>query len=256
MKHWKKNRTLLSAGKDAFFQSWHFHRTRAYHTLSEEEKTSLHGLIEKKGSLSEKIWEQNGKKLLSVLKDASDMRVCAEDLGVVPDCVPRVLSKLELYSLKIGFWNREYRKPGQPFVRIENYPRLSVATLSVHDSQVFRQWWDNEADMDTKRGFCSALGVEEFCRKPYTPAAAEKLLEGFFMTSAEMCILQIQEFFALDTDLRRDPVQERINVPGTVSELNWTYRIPVPLEKLLDRERLCSIIQKLTTKRRSESGGA
>ena len=254
MKHWKKNRTLLSVGKNAFFQSWHFHRTRAYHTLSEEEKTALHELIEKKGSLSEKIWEQNGEKLLSVLKDASDMRVCAEDLGVVPDCVPRVLSKLELYSLKIGFWNREYHKPGQPFVRIKNYPRLSVATLSVHDSQVFRQWWDNEADMDTKREFCTALGLEDLCQKRYTPAAAEKILESFFRSSSEMCILQIQDYFALDADLRRDTEQERINVPGTVSELNWTYRIPVPLEELLDRERLCSIIQKLTTKRRFESG--
>ncbi len=108
--------------------------------------------------------------------------------------------------------------------------------------------------MDTKREFCTALGLEDLWQKRYTPAAAEKILESFFRSSSEMCILQIQDYFALDADLRRDTEQERINVPGTVSELNWTYRIPVPLEELLDRERLCSIIQKLTTKRRFESG--
>lgn len=253
MKQWIKNRTLLPVTKDTFFQSWHFHRTRAYHTLSEKEKTSLHSLIEKKASFSENIWEQNGTKLLSVLKNSSDMRVCAEDLGVVPDCVPRVLSKLQIYSLKIGFWNRHYHKPGQPFVRIRSYPRLSVATLSVHDSQVFRQWWDNEADMETKKGFCIALGIEDLSKAAYTPAVAEKILEGFMETSSEMCVLQIQEYFALAGDLRKDPGQERINIPGTVSELNWTYRIPLPLEELLDRHRLCSIIQKLTTKRKYET---
>ncbi len=250
MKQWEKNRTLLKTPDGKFFPAWHFVRNRGFQSLSGEERHSLDTLLEKKRKSSEKKWEDRGHKLLSTLQSGSDMLVCAEDLGVVPECVPRVLSKLKIYSLRVAFWGRKYNEPGQPFIPVGEYPEFCVATLSVHDSQIFRQWWDRDSDRETRGEFCKALGIDDISRKSYSPSTALKIMDGFLSTSARMAILQIQEYFDLVEELRQDPDEARVNIPGTVNEKNWTYRIPIPLEELMQQEDLCSVIQKLTMKRR------
>ena len=181
------------------------------------------------------------------------MLVCAEDLGVVPNCVPKVLRELGMLSLKIGFWSRDYHAPEEPFIPVGEYPFESVATLSVHDSFVFREWWEQHSNIDERIEFCEALNIEDNAKSPYSPHTAEQILGGFFTSSSFMCILQIQDFFALVPSLRRPVEEERINIPGTVSEWNWTYRIPEPLENLLQNDLLCSRMQKLTSIRRYRS---
>ena len=41
-----------------------------------------------------------------------------------------------------------------------------------------------------------------------------------------------------------DAADERINIPGTVSAFNWTYRLPASLETLLSDKKLIEKIQK------------
>ena len=135
MKVWMKNRTLLKTEKGGFFPSWHHARTRGYSSLNDRETALFREICDDKQESSEKIWEKRGEKLLSAIKSGSDMMVCAEDLGVVPECVPRVLSRLKIFGLRVAFWGRDYFSPGHPFIPVRKYPHLSVATLSVHDSQ-------------------------------------------------------------------------------------------------------------------------
>ena len=40
-----------------------------------------------------------------------------------------------------------------------------------------------------------------------------------------------------------DPQQERVNVPGSVNEFNWTYRLPVLVEELGQDKELHSAIK-------------
>ena len=47
------------------------------------------------------FWRENALRTLPVLMKATDMLVCGEDLGMVPSCVPPVLSELCLLGLRI-----------------------------------------------------------------------------------------------------------------------------------------------------------
>ena len=62
-------------------------------------------------------------------------------------------------------------------------------------------------------------------------------------------LVPLQDLLALDHALQGPPEKERINVPGTVNETNWSYRMPLFLEDLLRRGELNTKIRKLCTLR-------
>ena len=66
---------------------------------------------------------------------ATRMLCCAEDLGMIPACVPEVLNKLQILSLEI---ERMPKRLGETFADTKKYPYLSVATPSTHDMSVLR----------------------------------------------------------------------------------------------------------------------
>ncbi len=47
------------------------------------------------------FWYQEAMKKLPKLVQATRMLVCAEDLGMVPDCVPWVMDELKILSLEL-----------------------------------------------------------------------------------------------------------------------------------------------------------
>jgi 4-alpha-glucanotransferase len=253
LKEWKRNRTLIEVEKDTYAPAWHFAETRAYHTLSDGERSKLHDLIDKKGRESETIWENHATELLSMIRETTDMLVCAEDLGVVPQAVPRVLKNLGILSLKILFWTKEYGKPGEPFMPVSLYPFLSVATLSVHDSQVFGDWWENDSSEEERKDLCRALGIAPLHAQSYGRETARSLLEGLFSTYSYLCILQVQELLLLGGEKQPPFREQRINIPGTVDEKNWSYRMPQSIEECMRDDLLSSTIRALASKRRERS---
>ncbi len=167
---WHANRALLgeSAGEDpvgARFPSWYMDRARGFQSLSEEEKSKLHALIDRRRRESEEVWESRGRELLAILRGGTDMLVCAEDLGDVPRCVPRVLAELGILGLRIVRWSREYEQagPGEPaaFIAPARYPPLTVCTPSVHDTSTIRGWW--EEDAAERELFFRSLGEKGAC---------------------------------------------------------------------------------------------
>ena len=92
----------------SFTPAWYLESKKGYQSLSAEEKSRLGNLVGQRRRESEEGWESMGRRLLSVLQGATDMLVCAEDLGDVPRCVPRVLDGLGILGLRIVRWAREY----------------------------------------------------------------------------------------------------------------------------------------------------
>jgi 4-alpha-glucanotransferase len=223
------NRLFLEYEKNAFFPVWYFRNSRAYASLSEEEKQKLEALVEKKRQESEKIWESQGVKLLSVLVSASSMLPCAEDLGAVPDCVPRTLARLGILGLRVVRWHRSWEQEGQPYIPFEDYPELSVCTPAVHDSSTVREWWEREADQELFSGF---LGFPSLPRV-YNPGTSRLILFKTASAASRFRVFQIQDLLHLSNRwYAEDPASERINVPGTSSEFNWTYRLPASIEEI------------------------
>ncbi|RPD42221.1 4-alpha-glucanotransferase [Chitinophaga barathri] len=153
----------------------------------------------------DELWEKEALRKLPVLQSATDMLVCGEDLGMVPHCVPGVLQRLGILSLEV------LPMPKQAGQTPAQAPYLSVVTPSTHD-------------MSTLRG--------------YAPGNEEEIIRLHLQSPAMWCILQMQDWLALDTTLpQRTPEEERINVPA-ITPWYWRYRMPLTLETLCASQQL------------------
>jgi 4-alpha-glucanotransferase len=235
------NRIFLEYQKGKFFPVWYYRNSRAYGSLSDGEKQKLEELLEKRRVTSEKTWEAEGKKLLSVLVESSPMLPCAEDLGAVPDCVPRTLTKLKILGLRVVRWFRCWNREGQPYVPFEEYPELSVCTPAVHDSSTVREWWEREANQEQFSGF---IGVPSL-PKVYNPGDAKRILLKTATARSRFRVFQIQDLLHLSNRwYAPEPASERINVPGTSNEFNWTYRLPASIEEIgKDKDLIRSVAE-------------
>lgn len=227
MIEWSRNVLLIPVKKDAYFPSWHLRRSRAYDSINHEEKEKLESILENQARKSEKNWAKLGETLLGIMKEKNSMLVCAEDLGVVPDCVPKVLDKLKILGLRICYWAKEYKKQGEPYIPISGYPFRTVCALSVHDTGSFREWW-LKTDNEEKAQFCvQSLQLEENPDfNTYTEETASVILGSVMKTSSKLCVLQIQDLLAVKASYCPEkPEEERINAPGTVNDINWSYKM-------------------------------
>ena len=250
---WHANRALLDDGSGTFFPAWYLQNKKAFQGLTDAEKSGLRDLAGQRRAESEEGWERTGRMLLSVVKGATDMLVCAEDLGDVPRCVPRVLDELGILGLRIVRWAREYHDtpPGQPapFTSPDRYPLLSVCTPSVHDTSTVRGWW--EEDPAERELFFRSMGEKAPCPPRMTLQLLERVLAHCAGARSRLCVFQVQDLLDLDETLwAPDPREDRINVPGTVNETNWTWRMPVRVEELAGRAALCGRVKALTGKRK------
>lgn len=245
------DRALLPAG-DGFLAAWYAERSTAFASLTEPEKSTFRGLAGASRARSEEVWEKRGRELLAVLRDTTDMLVCAEDLGDVPACVPRVLAELSILGLRIVRWSREYGSPGAPFIAPAHYPRLSVCTPSVHDTSTLRAWW--EEDPAERALFFAGLGRGEACPDKMDGELLRDILELCLDSDSLLCVLQLQELLDLDEGLwSNDPREDRINVPGTVDDTNWTWRMPITIEALSGRGPLLARLKALAGPRRERT---
>jgi 4-alpha-glucanotransferase len=236
------DRIFVEYESGKFSPVWYFRNTKAYSSLSWEEKKELENLIEGHNEKSEKTWEEQGEKLLSVLCESSPMLPCAEDLGAVPDCVPRVLTKLNILGLRVVRWFCEWDKEGQPFIPFDEYPELSVCTPAVHDSSTVREWWEREVNQEQFSGF---IGVPSLPRM-YNPGTAKVILTKIAEAHSRFRVFQIQDLLHLSNRwYAEDPASERINVPGTCNDFNWTYRLPANIEEINEDDELTSAVIEL-----------
>jgi len=247
------DRTLLVDGRGTFFPSWYIDMTKGFLSLSDREKSMLKELLSRRRGESERIWESRGRSLLSMLRDTTDMLVCAEDLGDVPIVVPKVLADLEILGLRILRWSREYGKaaPGTPapFVPPASYPRLSVCTPSVHDTSTLRGWW--EEDREERETYYRFLGEPGACPPKMTRGLQERIVSRCLAAGSLVCMFQIQDIMDLDQELwSPDPRMDRINVPGTVNDQNWTWRMPLGIQALAKRDGLAATVRALVAPRR------
>ncbi|MCL2808893.1 MAG: 4-alpha-glucanotransferase [Treponema sp.] len=238
-----KDRLFVEYTKGRFFPIWYFRNTSAYNSFSQNEKNELEALLAKRQRKSEKVWAQQGMKLLSVLVESSAMLPCAEDLGAVPSCVPRVLSKLRILGLRVIRWFRDWDKDGMPYIPFEDYPQLSVCTPAVHDSSTVREWWEKEADQEQFSGF---IGVPSL-PKIYHPGTAKIILSKAASARSRFRVYQIQDLLHLSNNwYSKNPEDERINVPGTANDFNWTYRLPAVISEIAKDKDLIQAVAELS----------
>jgi 4-alpha-glucanotransferase len=85
-----------------------------------------------------------------------------------------------------------------------------------------------------------------------TPGLVRRILEHCCSAASLLCMFQAQDLLDLDEELwSRDPSSDRINIPGTITDFNWTWRMPLSLEQLRGRRALNESIRGLVSPRRA-----
>lgn len=178
------------------------------------------------------FWYGKAMWKLPPLINATDMLVCAEDLGMIPDCVPAVMSQLQILSLEI---QRMPKDPRAEFGNTWSYPYLSVCTTSTHDMGGIRQWW--EEDHDKAQRYYNQV-LHEGGAAPYfaEPWICDKIVDLQLKSPSMLAILPLQDWLSISGDLRRqNPQEEQINVPANPRHY-WRYRMHLTIEDLLSKD--------------------
>lgn len=95
----------------------------------------------------DEFWKKEAMKKLPSLKRSTNMLICGEDLGMVPDSVPKVMSQLGILSLEIQRMPKDMRRQ---FFHPADAPYLSVVTPSTHDMSTIRSWWEENREVTQK----------------------------------------------------------------------------------------------------------
>ena len=249
-----RDRALFEFEPGSFAHTWNYRSASCWPTLSDEERGKLESLFSEKRARAEELWAATGKSLLGAIVKFVPMLPCAEDLGSVPDCVPKVLEDLGILGLRVFRWARRWNEGGRPYIPVQEYPELSVACLSVHDSSSIREWWETEADREETWRFAGvSLGRDLGpCPARLDPEHAASLMELIARSASRFAVYPIQDILALSEKLRpADPKSERINIPGTVGIGNWSYRVPPSIDEILADKKLAAKVRALAKARRA-----
>ena len=238
-----RDRALIAITEDNFIPVYSYTSSTAWNSLNAEEQKNLKELFDKVSDEENLLWKKQALEVLTPICAETKMTPCAEDLGANLKCMPEVLKQLSIMSLKVMRWNRSWEKEGQPFVPFNEYPELSVATTSVHDSSTLRQWWNTEKQ--SVEAYLKMTDQEEMPSKDeeFSESTAEFCLKTSAKANSSWFINPLQDYLFLQQKYYMEkPDEERINVPGSVNEFNWTYRIPVSVE---DLEKDSVLIEKI-----------
>lgn len=189
------------------------------------------------------FWYGKAMWKLPPIIDATDMLTCAEDLGMIPDCVPAVMSALEILTLDI---QRMPKNPREEFGNPAHYPYYTVCTTSTHDMSGIRQWWeaDRAATQRLYNNILHESGAAPFFAEPWV---CEKIVESHLNSPAMLCILPLQDWLSIDGTVRREnPYKEQINEPAKNPHY-WRYRMHLTLENLLGEELYNRRVENLVT---------
>ncbi|RPI55741.1 MAG: 4-alpha-glucanotransferase [Acidobacteria bacterium] len=136
---------------------------------------------------------------------ATSADVSVEDLGTVPDFVRASIARLGLPGYKVLRW-----EPLDPAL----FPPLSVAMTGTHDTETVAVWWESLTAVERRRFGSDA--------PKFDAAVRDIILNRMYAAGSNLVLLPIQDIFGW---------RDRINHPATVSETNWTYVLPWPVDR-------------------------
>lgn len=175
-----------------------------------------------------------GKDILQKIVSFSSMFPIGEDLGVIPELMRDALLDLGIPGTKVLRWQKDY-EGDKNFIPYSSYPPLSLTTVSTHDSETLTLFWQLYPK-DAKE-LCDFNHLQY--EKVLSSETRLKILKIAHTTSSFFHINLFQEYLALFEEFTfKDPHLERINVPGIMLPINWTYRFKATIETFSHHAKL------------------
>jgi 4-alpha-glucanotransferase len=228
-----------SQGQDFHFRI-NMEQTTSFRDLDEHSKQKLKELyVNYFFRRQDDFWKKEAMHKLPELKRSTNMLVCGEDLGMVPDCVPDVMKQLGMLSLEI---QRMPKKTTSTFFHPNDAPYLSVVTPSTHDMSTIRGWWEEDAGK-TQQFYNNMLG--HYGSAPFYCSADinREIVVQHLYSPAMWSVFQLQDILGINEKLRREnPNEERINIPSDPKHY-WRYRMHLTVEDLLKEEEFNSTLK-------------
>jgi 4-alpha-glucanotransferase len=140
---------------------------------------------------------------------------------------------------KVMRWEKVHEgTPAEALLSPADYPELSLATTGTHDTDTLAEWWD-EAPADERARMLRVLALA-----PAADSGAEvafdnvrdAMLAALYAAPSRLVIIPIQDLFGW---------RERINLPGTVGPANWSWRLPLAIEDMINDHALARRVAQL-----------
>ena len=137
-----------------------------------------------------------------------DKTFIAEDLGFVTDEVRQLQLDSGYPGMKVLEFAFDSRETGNYMPHL--YPTKSVCYTGTHDNATLKQWFDEAAPEDVAQAR-SYLGLHE------PEGNVWGMIRGAMSSVSDLCIVQMQDYLQLGSEAR-------MNIPGTLSAKNWSWR--------------------------------
>ena len=216
-----------------------------YDALSNEEKDAFMRLYNNYYYQRHNLFwgDQAMHRLTDVFGDTR-MLCCAEDLGMLPDCVAPVLDQLRILTLEIQSMPKQ---TGYEFAHLDGNPYRSVATFSTHDMSPLRLWWEESMER-TQRYYVTMLQKQGRAPEHLPAHLAEEIIARHLYCPSMLCMLSLQDWLAMDSELRsKNTRDERINVPSDPYN-RWKYRMHITIEELLKADKYNNKVHTMVTR--------
>jgi len=227
-----ENVVLLTDDGENFYPRIGMIKTSSYQEFDDYLKSGLYRLyVSFYYERQDEQYRRVGLQRLPAIRNASEMLVCGEDLGMVPDCVEPVMNQLGILGLRIQ------RMPADSKIEFydpRDYKYLTVCTTSSHDMSTLRGWWEDDRGR-SQRVYNNILRM--YGEAPYycEPYVSQSFLHSHLHSPSMWAVFPIQDLMGISTELSaRDPKEEKINDPSNPNHY-WRYRIHVSLEDIIDR---------------------
>lgn len=223
------NVLFIQTGENEWHPRISVHSTTSYAELDVHSKEALNNIYTHYFyKRHDAFWHQKGMEKLPVITSASNMLVCGEDLGMVPDCVPPVMNELAILSLEI---QRMSKNPKKKFGHPADAPYLSVCTTSTHDMSTIRGWWEENRDA-IQEFFNTELGNPGEAPVFAEPWVCEQIINQHIHSPAMWTTIPIQDLIAINGDFRwNETQQEQINEPSNVRH-KWRFRMKQSIDDI------------------------
>ena len=218
-------------------------KTRSFHALEQSVQQKLNALYtDYFYNRQEVFWEAKAYEKLPAMRGASDMLLCGEDLGMVPECVPGVMRQLGMLELIIQRWP----KTGEAdFYDLTSAPYLSVVSTGTHDMPTLRSWWREDEQVRAKFSW-DKFGIA-LPEKELSGGMAQRIIEQHLDSPAMWAVFPLQDLLAMDDDQRSNDIEgERINVPA-ITPFYWRWRMEMDVEELSARNGFQQMLANLVS---------
>ena len=151
-----------------------------------------------------------GISFVHALRDQlPELSVIAEDLGYLTPEVVKLRDASGYPGMKVLCFAFDSREPSDYLPH--NYDHNSVCYTGTHDNVTMRQWFDT-ADRECVDYACNYMHLTE------DEGLVWGMIRTAFASVSDLCIIPLQDYLSLGAEAR-------MNLPGTLSSNNWTWRV-------------------------------